>query len=501
MSAPAGPIPSDSPQITPQASGTGGDRARLAELSAVAAVAAIGGGDIRAEDYAEALLERAAQCTDLNAFRTLRPDEVRESAREADQQRLAGRPLGRLHGLPIPVKDSINTRALPTSNGTRSLEHFRPRADAGVLGPLLAEGAFVMGKTSLHELSCGWTCNNATFGAVRNPYDPTRTPGGSSGGSAAAVAAGMAPLALGEDTYGSIRLPASFCGLTALRPTHGRYPNDGVMPLSRDKFDQVGPLARCVADIALFDSVVTRRERPVTALALAGIRVGISPRHLAAGIDPECERLAQEALLRLRAAGVTIVTAELPPILREASAVEQVILGHELLGSMSDFLQAQGAGVTLDELIEQAAPNLVELLLAGRTPGPREAYEAALAQRERIRVAAAAYFQEFALDALAFLPVIMPPFPQGDASAVPIAGRLVDLFTAIGRNVALGSCAELASLVIPAGLTATGLPVGLEFDAPRGSDHRLLALGLSLEKALGPIAPPPVARATSLRRL
>ncbi len=489
MGAPVDPIPSN-PLPSNSRTFSSGRRSRLAELSAVAAVAAIREGEIKAEDYADALLERAARGADLNAFRTLRADAVREAAREADRRRLAGRPLGRLHGLPLPVKDSINTRELPTSNGTRSLQHFRPREDAGVLKPLLAQGALIMGKTSLHELSCGWTSNNATFGAVRNPYDTTRTPGGSSGGSAVAVAARMAPLALGEDTYGSIRLPASFCGLVGLRPTHGRYPNDGVMPLSRDKFDQVGPLARCVEDIALFDSVVTHRESPVTALSLAGVRIGISPRHLAADIDPECERLVQEALLRLRAADVTIVTAELPPILREASEVERTILGHELLGSMADFLEAEHAGVTLDELIEQAGPNLTPLLLAARHPGPRDAYDAALHQRERIRVAAAAYFREFALDALAFPPSMMPAFPQGDAAAVSIAGHSTDLFIAIGRNVALGSCADLASLVLPAGMTASGLPVGLEFDAPRGSDQRLLALGLSLEGALGPIASP-----------
>src|SRR6185312_7305309 len=150
--------------------------------------------------------------------------------------------------------------------------NFQPKMDAAVVRPLLAQGAIVMGKTNLHELSCGWTSNNATFGPVLNPYDRTRTPGGSSGGSGAAVAARIAPLAIGEDTYGSIRVPATFCGLVGLRPTFERYPDDGVMPLSHRRFDQVGPLARAVGDVILFDSAVTGQTETLSPRPLAGVR-------------------------------------------------------------------------------------------------------------------------------------------------------------------------------------------------------------------------------------
>ncbi|WP_269764849.1 amidase family protein, partial [Burkholderia ubonensis] len=227
-----------------------------------------------AERYATALLEQADRWRDLNAFRTLDRNAVLQAARAADERRSRGGALGRLHGLPIPVKDSVNTRALPTSNGTLSLSGFRPSADAGVIGLLDDEGAIVMGKTNLHELSFGWTSNNETFGAVRNPYDLARSPGGSSGGSAAAVSAGMAPLAVAEDTWGSIRLPASFCGLAGFRPSRGRYPDDGIMPLSRN-FDQVGPLARSVDDLVLFDQIAARDARPVVPRAANAIRIAL----------------------------------------------------------------------------------------------------------------------------------------------------------------------------------------------------------------------------------
>src|SRR2546429_3602251 len=160
-------------------------RQDLIDLAAVAAVTAMRNGDLKAEDYARALLDRARHLESLNAFRTLDEEMVLEAARDADKVRACGDAIGLLHGLPIPVKDSIDSKALPTSNGTAALRDFRPAADAGVLKSLFAQGGILMGKTNLHELSYGWTSSNAIFGPVRNPYDPTRVPGGSSGGAAA----------------------------------------------------------------------------------------------------------------------------------------------------------------------------------------------------------------------------------------------------------------------------------------------------------------------------
>lgn len=148
----------------------------LTDLTAVAAVAAIRNADVKAEDYARALLDRAQQLESLNAFRTLDKEMVLEAARAADKLRASGASLGALHGLPIPVKDSFNSKALPTSYGTAAYRNFRPNNDAGVLKLLLAQGGILMGKTNIHELSAGWTSNNAIFGAVHNPYDPSRIP-------------------------------------------------------------------------------------------------------------------------------------------------------------------------------------------------------------------------------------------------------------------------------------------------------------------------------------
>src|ERR1700732_304052 len=192
---------------------------------------------------------------------------------------LTGRPLrtrtrsrlGPLHGLPVPIKDSVNTRQYPTTVGTNALRGFRPKQDAAVVRALLGAGAIVLGKTNLHELSFGWTSDNQAFGPVRNPYDTARIAGGSSGGTAAAVAARMAPLGVAADTEGSIRVPAAFCGIAGFRPTIARYPNTGGAPISA-LFGQVGPHARSVADLVLFDSVVACEPAPMGQGRLGGGR-------------------------------------------------------------------------------------------------------------------------------------------------------------------------------------------------------------------------------------
>src|SRR5215472_4105914 len=374
----------------------------MADLSASTAVEAMRNGDMKAEDYARALLDRAQAVANLNAFRTIDRDMVLQAAQSADKARSAGRPLGMLHGLPIPVKDSVNTKDLPTSNGTRALRDFKAKDDAAVLKPLLSQGAIVMGKTNLHELSYGWTSNNATFGSVRNPYDPQRVPGGSSGGSAAAVAARIAPLAIAEDTLGSIRVPASMCGLAGLRPSFGRYPDNGIMPLTVNKFDQVGPLARSVADLLLFDSVLSGERGQVAATPLMGVRIGISPEYWS-DLDPEVERVSNEALRKLSDAGANLVKAELPEAAKPAMRIALTIIGYDSLPAISEFLEQQGTGVTFEQMLEQAGDGVRGVIEGTALPPKRptkEAYESMLGQREELRKAIRNHFETQAIVAM-----------------------------------------------------------------------------------------------------
>jgi mandelamide amidase len=386
------------------------------------------------------------------------------------------------------VKDSVNTAGYATANGTAILRDFRPRSDAGVLRPLLDAGAYVLGKTNLHELSLGWTSVSA-FGAVHNPYDTSRVPGGSSGGSAVAVAARMAPLAIAEDTLGSIRIPATMCGICGLRPTAGRYPGDGIMPLTTSGFDQVGPLARTVEDLALFDAVVSGDGSPLPVVDLQGVRIGVAD-YFFADLDSAVERIAQAALDRLRDAGAIIVRADVPQDVKAAHDAAFAINLYEIQSAISGFLTEQGTGVSFDELAAQVGPNL-KALFATPVP-PKGVYDAMIAQRQRTRDAIRAHFESESIVALAFPPAMIQAHPIEEDGSTTIRGEPVPSTTTIGRNVSLSSCAGLASLVLPAGLTMSGLPVGLEFDALPGTDRQLLGLGVALERALGSIRAPPV---------
>jgi indoleacetamide hydrolase len=461
---------------------------QLLNLSATAAVDLMRRGDITAEAYATALLEQARQSAHLNAFRTLHPDKVLEAARAADRKRASGQPLGRLHGLPIPVKDSVNTHDYPTSNGTRALRDFIPKQDAAVLAPLLAEGAIVMGKTNLHELSLGWSSDNETFGTVRNPCDQSRIPGGSSGGSAAAVAARMAPLAIAEDTFGSIRVPATCCGLAGLRPTFGRYSSDGIMSLTDNKFDQVGPVARSVADLILFDSAVTGDHAAVAPVPLAGVRIGLSSDYFLAGLDREVEHIVRTALAKLADAGAVLVEVTTPDIVKVAQrAIGSPIIACEAQDSIGSFLHDQGTNLTFEAMFAGVGPLMranIESFAVPPNKPPREVHEAALARRAQLKAAVPEWYRQQDIQLLAFPPILCPPPKLAELDDIDINGEKVPFRDVCGRNIALGSCASLASLVLPAGLTTGGLPVGLEFDALGGRDRELLSMGLSIEAVL-----------------
>ena len=467
----------------------------LSDLSAVDAVAAMRDGDFKAEDYARALLNRAAALQSLNAFRTLDRELVLEAARGADRKRANGVRLGTLHGLPIPVKDSVNTKALPTSNGTRALKNFRPREDAAILKPLFAQGAILMGKTNIHELSYGHTTNNLAFGPTRNPYDTSRVPGGSSGGSAAAVAAHMAPLAVAEDTFGSIRVPASFCGIAGLRPSVGRYSGAGVMPIT-PRWDTGGPLARTVADIVLFDSVVTGDVSAVTPKALRGVRIGLADYFLTE-VHPEVERVTREAIRKLQFAGAKLVRADVPREIQVGTDLTRTVHLYETAANMSAFLAEHESGITFENLVSQVSPDLQPLFRDRIVRGApnavsKEQYETALSQLVQLRKGVRRYFVDHDVDVLAFPTVRMPPSLIGEDKEIEILGQKVPIRAAMGRNLGQGSCAGLPCLVLPAGMSSTGLPIGFEFDALPGQDRKLLALGLSLERALGPIPAPKI---------
>ena len=478
----------------------------LFELDARDAVAMLRAGDLKATTYAGVLLGRARSLGYLNTVLAQDPHLVLTAAQAADERQARGEALGPLHGLPVLIKDNINTADLPTTAGTPALADNRPRRSAIVVERLLAAGAIPFAKTNMHELALGVTSNNAAFGAVHNPYDPTKIPGGSSGGNAAAVAARIAPAGIGTDTAGSVRIPAALCGIAALRPTVGRYPRTGsldtvadIVPISFTR-DTPGPMARTVADVALLDAVIAGDEPSLIPRELRGVRLGVDHRHFFPNLDPETETVTNEALNRLEEGGAELVEVELEGLQALNAAVSIPVVAFELGLALPRYLTENDTGVTLEELIAAvASPDVRALFALVVGPGaiPEGVYlDALLVQRPRLQTLYADVFTRHGIDALVFPTTPLPARPIGQDATVELNGQQVPtLFTYI-RHTDPGSNAGIPGLAVPAGLTQRGLPVGLELDGPAGSDRALLAVGLAIEQQLGhPPAPTPRAGA------
>jgi Asp-tRNA(Asn)/Glu-tRNA(Gln) amidotransferase A subunit family amidase len=474
----------------------------LTELSVATASAAIRKGDLSAERYVAAVLARCDRLSHLTAFVALDRDAAMHAARDADRKRADGEPLGALHGIPLAIKDNINTAALPTAAGTRALRNSRPKEDAPIVTRLTKAGAFVLGKTNMHELAMGYTTTNGEFGATHNPYDISRIPGGSSGGTGAAVAARMAPAGLGSDTGGSVRIPASLCGICGLRPSSGRYPSIGIAPLS-STLDTAGPMARTMEDVALLDAVITGEPVMSEPVSLRGVRIGIPRAHYYEGLDVEVERVSNGALARLRDAGAVLVEAEVPGLTERNDGMIVRIAYFEFGRAMPEYLAHYHPNVSFQDLVEGTSPDIrkvIEDLVVGKGPKvvTEQNYREAMDKwRPELQAMLRGYFARHELDMIAFPPcrVAAPTIPDPPVSPGPevvIGGKVQPPRFVFGRNVTPSSNAGMPGLVIPAGMSKSGLPIGLEFDAPEGKDRWLLALGLSMQRVLGAIPAPSV---------
>ncbi|MFQ5982286.1 MAG: indoleacetamide hydrolase [Woeseiaceae bacterium] len=471
----------------------------LTALSALEATRAMRRGELSSESYAAALLHRCEAGKHLNAFITLDPERVLEAAREADLKRASGAALGPLHGLPIPVKDSVNTKDYPTTGGTPALRDFQPAEDAKLIRMLRDAGAIVMGKTNIHELSFGWTSNNLAFGAVRNPYDTSRIPGGSSGGTAAAVAASMAPLGIAEDTQGSTRVPAALCGICGFRPTTHRYPTDGVMPIT-PLFDQLGPHARTVADLSLFDSVITGEAALSAPSSVQGVRLGVAREYFFDALDSEVERVTSETLDKLADAGAVLVEADVPGLEKLIGLTTVQIQLFDAVPRLSEFLDTFDAGVTFEQLLAQASVDIQDFFEQYVLPGGRfsvseeEYIDARDVHLPALRQTLRDYFRETGVAAMVFPATMAPATPIGQDTEVEVNGKTVSLETVMARNISPGSTAGIPGLVLPAGLTKNHLPVAIELDGPEGADRSVLALGQAIEQVIGRLPPPKIRR-------
>jgi aspartyl-tRNA(Asn)/glutamyl-tRNA(Gln) amidotransferase subunit A len=428
-------------------------------------------GRERSIDLVESALSAIeAHNPSTNAFITVRADEARTAARLADRELQSGVDRGPLHGIPISIKDLIDEAGRVTTAASRVLDERVAPADALVVTRLRESGAIILGRTNLHEFALGTTSEDSAFGPVRNPADLTRSAGGSSGGSAVAVACGMGLASIGTDTGGSIRIPAAACGIVGLKPAFADVPTEGVIPLS-PSLDHVGPLTTSVGDAALIWSVLSKRTaEPLQEIAPAGVRLTRLGGYFDTPVEPAVREAFAAALDRLAAAGIAIAPGEID----HAAAIPEAYV-HLVLGEAYAWHSK-----LLDERGEFYTPTVRARLSSGRDVTAKQ-YDAALEVVVAVRDRVDALFESADALVLPSLPIVAPPLGAHEISIddrAPMTVRAAMLKHTQPFNF---SGHPAISMPVP----ASGLPVGLQLVGRRDDTAGLLAIAAACEKILG----------------
>ncbi|MCX7805637.1 MAG: Asp-tRNA(Asn)/Glu-tRNA(Gln) amidotransferase subunit GatA, partial [Planctomycetota bacterium] len=452
-------------------------------MSAAEVTAAVRSRKISAAEVCRQALDRiASDDPKLRAFVSVTPEIAARAAAGVDARISRGEDPGPLAGVPVALKDNICLAGAETTCASRMLKGFRPPYTATAAARLIAAGAVIVGKTNMDEFAMGSSTENSAFGVTHNPWALDRTPGGSSGGSAAAVAAGMVPLALGSDTGGSIRQPAAFCGVCGLKPTYGRVSRYGLIAFA-SSLDQIGPIARDAADMALALSVISGRdgldatsaERPAFEPArdmflsdsLKGLRIGVPGEYFAEGLDPEVERAVKSAIETLEDLGASVSGISLPHT-RYAVATYYLIATAEASSNLARYdgmhfgYRTSRAGGLFDTYAVSRAEGfgaeVKRRIMLGTYALSAGYYDAYYMKALKVR----ALIRRDFLRAFESVDVIVcptsptPPFRLGEKISDPLAMYLSDIFT-ISCNLA-----AIPGLSIPCGRTAMGLPIGMQ---------------------------------------
>jgi len=414
-------------------------------------------------------LARIDARSELNTFIAVFREEAQRDAERAAAEIAAGRYLGPLHGIPVSIKDLIDMAGVPTTSGSRVPGRV-PATDAPVIRRLRQAGAIIVGKTNLHEFAFGTTSDETAFGPVRHPQAPARSPGGSSGGSAAAVLDGMCLASVGTDTGGSVRMPAAACGIVGLKPTFGELSCDGVVPLS-PSLDHVGPMARSVYDTGLLFQAL--KGATVQGVAAAGGRLafGVPRSYFCERLEPAVRCTLESSILRLREAGYDVVDLEID----HAACTPDVYL-HIVLPEASYYHAA-----ALDAHADKYSPGVRLRLEMGRYV-LAEDYLRALGLREVLGRAVDAVLDR--CDALLLPTLPIPPPPVG-ASTVDLDGTPAPVRAAMLRLTQLFNMSRHPAISLPAGRGPEGLPRSVQLVGRRGRTERLLDIAAAVEQVLG----------------
>lgn len=436
----------------------------------------------------------------LNAFVQVTKDQALQTAGAWDAKLAAGERLPALAGVPLAVKDVLATRGIPTTAGSRVLKGYIPPYTATAVERLEQEGAIVLGKTNCDEFAMGASGENSAYGPTKNPWDLTRVPGGSSSGSAAAVAAGECLAALGTDTGGSIRQPAGFCGVVGLKPTYGRVSRFGLLALA-SSLDQIGPFARTVDDAAeLLNAMCGRDERDATSVDRAGVSLdairtanvkgmtlGIPRQYFVDGMDPDVATIVRDAAALLERQGASVVDVDLPHT-EYALAVYYLLQPSEASSNLARYdgirYGPKGHGVSLDEeyFATRSAGFGAEVkrrIMLGTFALSAGYHDAYYGKAQRVRTLIRKDFTEAFATVDALITPTSPgvPFALGEKASDPLTMYLADIFT-VSANIA-----GIPGLSVPGGHVRS-LPVGVQILGPLWSEERILTLGLALERGL-----------------
>jgi len=456
-------------------------------------------------------LEQIEQTRDtLNAVVSLLPDTALNAARRVDEARAKGTPLGPLAGVPVAVKDNICTGDGTTTCGSRSLADFRSLYDACAVERLKRAGAIVVAKTNLDEFGMGSSCEHSVFGATYNPWSLDRVAGGSSGGSAAAVAARLVPVALGSDTGGSIRQPASYCGVVGIKPSYGRVSRFGLVAYA-SSLDQIGVIALNVEDAARVLSVIaghdprdsTSVDRPVPNYAdqlecdLSGVRVGVCEDHFGEGLDAEVASGVRGAIEVLRERGATLVPIALPHM-RYATACYYLIAASEASSNLAryDGIHYGHRAAGADDIVELYAasrgeglgPEVQRRVMLGTHALSSGYHDAYYLKALKVRTLVKRDFQQAfeQVDVIASPVAPATAFRLGEKLGDPLSMYLTDVYT-VSANLA-GLCAAS----VPVGLDSHGLPIGMQLQAAPFAEALLLGVAHAYQRAsdFHTLAPP-----------
>lgn len=403
----------------------------------------------------------------LNAFITVTGEAARARAQELDRELAEGTDRGPLHGIPIAHKDLIRTKGVRTTSGSKLFADYVPDSDAPVVQTLHSAGAVLLGKTGLHELAYGVTSDNPHFGTIRNPRNREHSPGGSSGGSGAAVATGMVYMASGTDTGGSIRIPASFCGVVGLKPTYGLIDRSGIQPLGFS-LDHVGPLARTVGDARLALDVMAGGSRhPSAAVSVRSMRIGLPENFYFARTTGEVKDAVHKAARTAEQIGARVVPVRVPDV-EALNTAGRVILLAEASALYEPYLSRR----------QDFGADVLALLDQGRLV-PATDYVNAQRLRKSLVNEFRALFR--GIDVL-FTPTTPTPAPRIGQKAVELDGTPEDARIATTRLVRGINVLGFPALSMPCG-AAAGLPIGLQIIGRPFEEHLLLTLGEALEPA------------------